>query len=135
MSDAELWQRVNSDVGFRAEIAALTLRFLHRKIGNCNNRYFEECRNLNLLTQNRIMKQEACKYQLKSGALLIDPDDPTKNCTKFNLTNELAEYHLRRNPNCARLFAFIPPKEEVEQVEVKKDNIKRPTYVQKKKRR
>lgn len=66
------------------------------------------------------MKKEACKYQLKSGALLIDPDDPTKNCTKFNLTNELAEYHLRRNPKCAKFFSAIP-KEPLTATDTTKD--------------
>jgi hypothetical protein len=32
----------------------------------------------------------------------------SKNCTNKNLTDELAEWHLRVNPACAKLFDRMP---------------------------
>jgi hypothetical protein len=55
------------------------------------------------------IEMKPCSYRLKPGALLRAFGDESKTCTNENLTDELAEYHLRTNPGCARLFSIIPP--------------------------
>jgi len=50
-----------------------------------------------------------CEYRLRAGVLLQEFGDKTKTATNKSLTNELAEYHLRTNPQCARLFERMPP--------------------------
>ena len=48
------------------------------------------------------------RYALKAGVLLQAFSDASKACTNANLTDELAEYHLRTNPACRKFFAVIP---------------------------
>lgn len=45
--------------------------------------------------------------------------DFSKNCTNKNLTNELAEWHLRLNPACAKRFDRMPSNAPVETAGVK----------------
>lgn len=61
----------------------------------------------------KIMEKKHCSYRLKPGALLRAFGDESKTCTNANLTDELAEYHLRTNPGCRGLFSIIPEPEEV----------------------
>jgi hypothetical protein len=56
--------------------------------------------------KNLVMQR--CDYLLKRGAVLQAFSDTSKVCTNGNITNALAEWHLRNNPACARLFAKIP---------------------------
>jgi hypothetical protein len=59
------------------------------------------------------------KYQLKLGVLISDPfGDESKVMTQDTLNrlpkdqaDELAEYHLRKNPSIRRFFAVIPGEE------------------------
>jgi hypothetical protein len=71
--------------------------------GNCGTCLIEAI----LLITNHM---GACNYQLKKGARLVAFGNFSKNCTNKNITNELAEWHLSRNPTCARLFEKIPNK-------------------------
>jgi len=49
-----------------------------------------------------------CNYVLKAGVLLQAFSDASKTCTNANLTDELAQFHLKRDPSCARFFAVMP---------------------------
>ena len=53
-------------------------------------------------------KMEPCKYLLMKGARLSAFGDYSKNATNKNLTNELAEWHLRVNPSCIKRFERVP---------------------------
>lgn len=46
-------------------------------------------------------------FDLKAGALLTCSDS-TKSCSRHNITDELALFHLRINPKCIRLFSRYP---------------------------
>jgi hypothetical protein len=63
----------------------------------------------------KIMERVPCKYRLKPGALLRTFGDESKTCTNANLTNELADFHLRNNPGCIRLFS-VPTEEVIRQI-------------------
>jgi hypothetical protein len=52
------------------------------------------------------------RYVLKKGARLVAFGNFSKNATNKNMTDELAEWHLARNPTVAKLFEIIPGKEE-----------------------
>lgn len=56
------------------------------------------------------MEKTPCRYQLKPGALLQAFGDSSKICTNKNITDELAEWHLKNNPGCINLFAKVPEK-------------------------
>jgi hypothetical protein len=62
-----------------------------------------------LIKPLKITDMQRCDYLLKPGALLQAFSDSSKVCTNKNITNALAEWHLKNNPGCARLFAKIPP--------------------------
>lgn len=48
-------------------------------------------------------------FDLRAGAVLRDPmGDMTKLCTRLNLTDELALYHLAKHPDCITLFSKYP---------------------------
>lgn len=58
------------------------------------------------------------KYKLRSGALLRDINgDSSKMLSNANMTDELAEYHLRTNPKCIKFFEVMPQIIEVVAVE------------------
>jgi hypothetical protein len=61
------------------------------------------------------MESKPCSFRLKPGALLKTFGDETKTCTNANLTDELAEFHLRNNPGCIRLFS-IPTESEIQRM-------------------
>jgi hypothetical protein len=54
------------------------------------------------------MEKTTCRYQLKPGALLQAFGDPSKICTNKNITDELAEWHLKNNPGVISLFSKVP---------------------------
>lgn len=49
-----------------------------------------------------------CRYALKAGVLLQAFGDTSKTCTNANLTDELAEWHLKNNPGVERYFSVLP---------------------------
>jgi hypothetical protein len=75
--------------------------------GNCGTCLIEA-----LLTINKLSKMGVCNYHLKDTpghtGRLTAFGNYSKNCTNKNLTNELAEWHLRVNPGCAKRFDRMP---------------------------
>jgi hypothetical protein len=55
-----------------------------------------------------ITKMATNNYVLKKGVLLQAFGDATKTCTNDNLTDELAEWHLKQCPVKAIFFARMP---------------------------
>jgi len=53
------------------------------------------------------------KYALKAGVLLQAFSDASRVMTNKNITDELAEWHLKHNPGCAVYFAVLPGKADV----------------------
>lgn len=62
-------------------------------------------------------------FKLRNGAVLHDVVnlDAGKICTQLNITDELALYHLKTNPKCAKYFIKMP-----ENVNELLENIKLP---------
>ena len=48
------------------------------------------------------------QYTLRPGVLLQAFGDESKTCTNDNLTDELAEYHLKKCPDNAKYFSRMP---------------------------
>lgn len=82
---------------------------------NCNTCYIEAVMQLIKFTTTDM---KGCKYELKKGVVLQVFGDPTKAVTNANLTDELAEWHLKNNPSCRKFFVTIPntPRVEPEKV-------------------
>lgn len=81
----------------------------------------------------KAMEKKPCSYRLKPGALLSTFSDESKTCTNANLTDELAEFHLRTNPGLIHLFSIYPsplpwlgkPAQELEIVKVPIPEVKK----------
>jgi hypothetical protein len=89
----------------------LTGERVRRTCGTC---YIEA-----IFTILKKMELKPCKYRLKKGALLQAFGNSDKICTNENLTNELAEWHLRNTRGAASLFAILPADAPVYGEEVK----------------
>jgi hypothetical protein len=70
---------------------------------SCSTCYIEA-----LLTIINKTNMAARNYELKKGVLLQAFGEPSKTCTNDTLTDELAQWHLNKNPEKAILFARLP---------------------------
>lgn len=68
------------------------------------------------------------KYQLKAGVLLQAFSDASKVMTNKNITDELAEWHLKNNPACARYFSILPGRADIPD-EIRKPGQSGPTII------
>lgn len=55
----------------------------------------------------KLKQMEECKFKLKKGIVLVDFGSPIR-ITHQNLTNENAITHLKRRPQDAKFFDYIP---------------------------
>jgi len=60
-----------------------------------------------LLNPDKAMAKLNSEYELRAGVLL-QGDSVDQNMTNFNITPELALYHLKRSPKCKTLFRKLP---------------------------
>lgn len=87
----------------------------------------------------KAMEKKPCSYRLVPGAVLSAFGDESKTCTNANLTDELAEFHLRNNPGVLKWFAIYPnplpwhevPAKELEIVPVVKTEEVKPAETKK----
>ncbi len=89
------------------EIQSLYTYFFGRIISGCKNCIFDAFIQLFYLDMETAKEKNECLFEMKRGALCLD-NDKTKNMTQANITNELALYHLRKNPNEKRKFTKLP---------------------------
>lgn len=100
---------------------------------NCDTCYIEA-----IFKILHIMDKKPCRYRLKKGALLQGFGDASKTCTNDNLTDELAEWHLRNTRGAAAYFAIMPEPEIMEELEIIPTEVKEPVkykYPTKRKRK
>lgn len=102
-------------------VARLSRVLLRRVVGSCRSCVTEAAKQLRLVDKNKAIAINTCKYELKAGAILRDFERPEMTCTRVTLTDEKAEYFLRKDPSLARFFAVgateflasLKPTEEV----------------------
>ena len=94
-------------------IVRLYVAVLHspmpRTCSNCVSDAFFELYNIWKHNPQHFADLYNCEYRLRGGVLLQTFGDKSKIATNKTLTNELAEYHIRTNPACAKLFERMPP--------------------------
>lgn len=103
-------------------VARLSRVLLRRVVGSCRSCVTEAAKQLRLVDKDKAIAINTCKYELKAGAILRDFERPEMTCTRVTLTNEKAEYFLRKDPSLARFFAVgateflasLKPTEEAE---------------------
>lgn len=134
MSAAEVRSLISSSKEFRDETERLYVSIYHQKLNkSCGDCWLDA---YILIMKGNPVKLRAMadkKFNLRAGAVLIDPyGDPDKTITHHNVTDELALYHLRTHPDCAKYFSDLPKnwevlarksaKEQAIKIEVPEDN-------------
>ena len=98
---------LQSDNDFRNLIDTLAKKFLNKQVKGCVNCFTDtyfELLNLNIKT---IMEKLECNFKMRAGVVLGE-DDLDNLLTHNNCTNELAIYHIAKNPNCLKYFTEVP---------------------------
>lgn len=94
-------------------VERLYLRVFHvgmaKSCNNCISDAFFELYNLYKRDYQHFVDLFECEYRLKGGVLLEIFSQSKKFATNKNLTNALAEEHLKADPRKARLFSQLPP--------------------------
>lgn len=96
---------LRNDNVLRGEIDFLAEKFLNKKIAGCINCYTDAYFELLTLDKKMAIEKQKCVFRLRAGALIKDINgDRSKMMSNHNITNELALYHLRTNPQCWKFF-------------------------------
>lgn len=123
MSAAEVRGLIARSADFRTETEKLYRSIYHKPLNkSCGDCWIDA---YVLIMRGDPVKLQAMmkkRYDLRAGAVLVDPKDPTKTATKNNITDELAIYHLRIHPTCKRLFNLLPENWEEEVYGKPEDN-------------
>lgn len=105
----ELREKIKHEHAFRQELERLYVRATGLKLNkSCSDCWMDAY--IVLMTIKQITTMQEKNFELKAGALLIDVvnHDNAKLCTRHNLTDELALYHLKTNPACRKKFSKLP---------------------------
>lgn len=105
LQSEEVKKLIASSDDFKNELTALSKRYLRREVKGCNTCFFDAFVKLMLIRD--IMPN--CQFQLRSGTTLLrDINRKVKNVSKHNVTDELALYYLKTNPNARAMFSIVP---------------------------
>lgn len=106
----ELFNCLKTDTALRNEIEALSKAVFHKIVSGCSNCYFDAYIQLISLKIDIAMDKLKCAFLLLAGALLQDSVNQNIDlaCSNANITDDLALYHLKTNPNCRVLFQTVP---------------------------
>lgn len=112
LSQRDVRRLIETEPSFKSETEDLYRRYFHASLNKrCPDCWMDAFILLIKSNIDQLMKQEKSQFKLKAGALLRDalnPNDDSRLCSQANLTDELAIYHLRTNPSCARKFEVLP---------------------------
>jgi hypothetical protein len=108
-SESEISLAVSVDYSLRKEIEDLSRFFLGREVNGCRNCYADAYLNLINFPQKRVFEMNKCVFELNKNKLLYDVHgDLSKLLSQANITNTLALYHLKTNPECVKFFTRMP---------------------------
>lgn len=107
---AELSKELGKNYQLRKEIELLSRKYLNRTVSGCGNCFFDAYIELINLETKTIMEKEECKFRIRRGKLLKDAVNQNVSLimTQANITNELALYHLKTNPDSVEYFEELP---------------------------
>lgn len=115
MKAAEVRSLIASSPAFRAETERIYYSIYRKRLNrSCGDCWLDAYILIMRGDRERQKKMMNKRYDLRAGAVLVDPKDPTKNATTHNITDELAIHHLRIHPTCKRLFSVLPENWEEE---------------------
>lgn len=118
---SQLRQWARSDSAFRSATTSLHKAVYGAPLAvSCSDCIADAALNLIKKHKTNTHKMES-RYKLKSGAIILrdvrNVNDSTRMATRFNLTDDLAKYHLYTNPSCVKYFATLPKDWEKEVAE------------------
>lgn len=100
-------------------LKSLTFEVLKKQLNNtCSTCCYEAYYEIINFDLNKLKQMKECNYILKKGVLLTEFGKPQFNCNANNLTNELAEYHLKRDPFLLVKFDKIPSEFKAKLIEL-----------------
>ena len=100
-------------------LKSLTFEVLKKQLNNtCSTCCYEAYHEIINFDLNKLKSMKECNYILKKGVLLTDFGKPQFNCNANTLTNELAEYHLKRDPFLVVKFDKIPSEFKTKLIEI-----------------
>lgn len=110
LTPSQFRARVKGDVELQRKVERLYKKFLpdYPKLNkSCGNCWEDAYIALKTIKIEKVMQKLDSKYSLVAGAVLRD-NDTSKMCNRHNLTDELAEYHLRQDATLIRFFDRYP---------------------------
>lgn len=103
---------IQTDATFKMEIENLYRKVFKTLLnGRCSDCTMDGYILLMKSNIDNLMAKQNTQFALRAGALLLDPEnvnDNSKICSQANITDELALYHLAKNPSCRRKFIKLP---------------------------
>ncbi len=115
MSAAEVRGLIARSAEFRSETEKLYKSIYHNHLNkSCGDCWIDAYILIMKGNPEKLKAMQEKRYDLRAGAVLVDPKDPTKTATTHNITDELAIHHLRIHPTCKRLFSVLPDNWEEE---------------------
>ena len=98
-----------SDAKLKAEVKSVYKGLFNKELTGCVDCLADglfEILNLNGKRMTQLIER---RFWLKAGAVIHDKNfNAEKMMSNVNITDELALYHLSRNPDCAKHFRIIP---------------------------
>lgn len=123
MSAAEVRGLIARSAEFRTETEKLYRSIYRRPLNkSCGDCWIDAYILIMKGNPEKLKAMQEKRYDLRAGAVLVDPKDPTKTATTHNITDELAIHHLRIHPTCKRLFSVLPENWEEEVNGKQEDN-------------
>lgn len=111
LSPAEVREKLRNEPDFKTEIEDLYQDVFHEKVRRTCSNCWEDAFYM-LLTRKveQMVALSQRQFELKAGALLLDlpKGDNDKMATRHNLTDELAIYHLSKDPSKIKYFSRYP---------------------------
>lgn len=111
MSSTQVRELIRDDADFRRETERLYVGIFRQSLNkSCSNCWFDAFILLMRTDLNKLNAMKEKRFDLRAGAVLYDVvnHDPAKTVTHHNITDELALYHLRTNPDYIKFFNLYP---------------------------
>lgn len=107
---SELAKAIEKDKSLKNEIQALSKAFLNRSVSGCGNCYMDAYIQLINYSMEKAINKENSQFSLPHGRLIHDVvnRDVSLNMTQHNISDDLALYHLKTNPNAIAYFDKKP---------------------------
>lgn len=111
LSNAKVHELAKIDSEFRSETEALYRQGYREELNkSCSECWVDAYVLLMKAAPEKFGKAKERAFELRAGALLLDINggDSTKMCTRVNLTDELALFHLKADPRNIEYFSRYP---------------------------